>query len=462
MRFSSAIGVLGIGLSILGSTKASRAQDAAPPAPSTPGFAFGSYGRIRAASDLRGHSGQSTNIVAYGTRYDLGNYAELELRREDHPQELELRIVATLALQGDFFHYTGKFDDRVAVRNLYAEVTGALVDRVSLWAGSRMVRGDDVYLLNFWPLDNLNLIGGGAAFTTKQLELKLHGGLTRPDDPFYAQQVSVVSAQGFVPQSVATLDRPRTILAARAAYWPFGSDAKRGLKLIAYAEAHHIAEGDRHVTADSGPIEHLPAMSGYVAGLQVGGYWDQPQAFANLFLRCARGLAAYDPLTTFAGVEPVAGTGASDCRVALSANVELGPAAVQLGAYFRRMNDPGGVASNGGKLEEGIVDVRPYVWIGERAGVSVDASYQALRTLAVDESTGRLVGGSVSKLAVIPFYSPYGRGTYVRPQFQLIYAISARSDDARRLYPTLDRRSDSNIEHFLAIGAEWWFNSTSY
>ncbi|HEY1536203.1 MAG TPA: hypothetical protein VGF76_19415, partial [Polyangiaceae bacterium] len=62
----------------------------------------------------------------------------------------------------------------------------------------------------------------------------------------------------------------------------------------------------------------------------------------------------------------------------------------------------------------------------------------------------------------IPFYSPYGRGTYTRPQLQLIYALSVRNADAQHLYPDLDRRSGSNIEQFFAIGAEWWFNSTSY
>lgn len=465
MRFISAIGTFSIGIALLSHAALARAEDTEPAAAAAPapaGFAFGSYGRVRAASDLRGHSGQSTNIVAFGTRYDLGNYAELELRREDHPAELELRVVATLGLQGDFFHYTGRFNDQVGVRNLYAEVGNALVNHVSLWAGSRMVRGDDAYLLNFWPLDNLNLIGGGAAFGTHQVELKLHAGLTRPSDPFYAQDTPAVPAQGFIPQTVATLDRPRTILAARAAYWPLGDNAPRGVKLIAYAEAHHIADGERQVTQNSGAIQHLPAMSGYVAGLQVGAYWDKPQAFANLFLRCARGLAAYDPLSSFGGIEPVPGMGASDCRVALSGNVELGAFALQLGAYLRQVNDPSAVAANGGKLQEGIIDVRPYVWIGQRAGLAFDASYQALRTLAVDEGTGRLVGGALSKLAVIPFYSPYGRGTYTRPQLQLIYAVSARNSDAQRLYPELDRRSNSNIEHFLAIGAEWWFNSSSY
>ena len=325
-----------------------------------------------------------------------------------------------------------------------------------------MVRCDDVSLLIFWPLDNFNINGGFAEFSGDSFELKLHWWLTRPSYPFYTQQDNAVPVQGFLPQSVSLLDRPRSILAARAVFWPFGSQAKRGVKLIAYGEAHHLPSGERETAPDSGAYQHLPMMSGFVAGVQLGAYLDRPQAFINLFLRCARGIAAYDPLQTFGALPPVPGNGASDCRIALSGNLELGAVAVQLGAYLRELRDPSATAVNGGELEEGVLDARPYVWIGQRAGFSVDASYQALRTLAVDSTTGRLVGGAVGKFALIPFYSPYGRGTYTRPQLQLIYALSVRNADAQRLYPDLDRRSGSNIEQFFAIGAEWWFNSTSY
>ena len=124
-------------------------------------FEFGSYGRVYAASDLRGGTGRATNVVAFGPRIvDEGNYAELELRREDRWNErVKGRVVATLALFPPFFHFTGKPEQAIGVRNLYAQGT---YDNVTMWAGSRMYRGDDIYLLNWWPLDNQNTIGGGA------------------------------------------------------------------------------------------------------------------------------------------------------------------------------------------------------------------------------------------------------------------------------------------------------------
>ena len=62
----------------------------------------------------------------------------------------------------------------------------------------------------------------------------------------------------------------------------------------------------------------------------------------------------------------------------------------------------------------------------------------------------------------MPFVSPFGRGTYTRPHLRVIYSLTVRDDDARALYPALDPRSANNVEHFLGIGVEWWFASSSY
>jgi hypothetical protein len=372
-----------------------------------------------------------------------------------------LTIVATLALAGDFFHYTGTFDDHVAVRNLYAEVRGALLPQLSLWAGSRMVRGDDVYLLNFWALDNLNLMGGGAAFATRSAELKVHVGLARPADPYYLQSVPAEAPRGFTPVSVDILDRPRAVAAARATWWSGGQLAPRGVKLIGYGEFHYLASGERQTASDT--TETLPRGRGFVAGFQAGGYLDHPKAFLNIFLRYARGLAVYDPLSEpdQTGGAP-SGDGAAEYQVALSGNVEGGAVALQLGAYLRRLTDPSASVVNGGALTEGMLDARPYFWFGQQAGLAVDLSYQRLSTGALDSLSGEQVAGSVVKAAAIPFFSFYGRGTYTRPHLQVVGALSVRDAGARSLYAARDLRSQQSVERYLGIGAEWWFNSTSY
>lgn len=425
------------------------------------GFSFGSYGRAGVASDLRGHSGRSTNIVSHGTRYDAGTYAELELRRDDYPDDLEVHTVATVAFGGNFFHYDGDFDESIAIRNLYAEVNGAFAKPVSLWAGSRMVRGDDIYLLDFWPLDNLNLMGGGGALDFDSFRLAAEVGLARPNNPFYAQDVQVAAPRGFQPATVPVLDRQRAVAALKGTLWGYGRTAPRGFKVVGYAEGHHVPSGTRQ--RDDQTFEKLDATSGLALGVQVGAYLDKPNAFVNLFFRCAMGVAAYDwpSAPELVGDRP-ATSDASACLTALSANAELGRFALQAGAYFRRLRDPSASVRLGGASDELAIDLRPHVWFGQHAGLSLDASYQLLQTRTLDAKSGQLVEGGVAKFAVIPFYSPMGRGSYTRPHLQLTYALSLRDAGARGFYPEQDRRSHERVEHFLGIGAEWWFNSTSY
>lgn len=428
------------------------------------GFFFGSYGRISAVSNLRGGLGREADIVAFNPRIDEDLYFELELRREDElVGNLRSRVVATLAFTGEFFHLDSEFDENIAVRNLFAEVQNALVDDLSLWVGSRMWRGDDVYLLNFWPLDNLNTVGGGFDYQMldQRLELRFAVGLARPDDPFHRQVDGTVANAGFLPADVVVLDRPRTTVAAKATYFLFGRRVERGAKLSLYAEGHFLPEGRRNI--EFGITEVLPRDGGYVLGGQLGGWDVGNRAFVNLFFRYARGLGAYNPLGVPFRVGGVMDTQrAREALVALSANWETGPFGVQIGGYYRNFRDADPNVFDRNHMAEGAVNLRPHVWVGDHAGLSADLSYQALQMSALDEVTGKIVRGGVTKIGFIPFYSPFGRGTYTRPHLRIIYALTIRDDGAQRLYPLEDPRSRQTLEHFLGVGAEWWFDSTSY
>ena len=428
------------------------------------GFAFGSYGRLVAASNLDGGLGRDSDIVAFNPRIDEDVYMELELRREDSwSNGLRSRVVATVAFGGPFFHLDGNFDESIAVRNLFAEVDNALVDGLSLWAGSRMWRGDDVYLLNFWPLDNINTLGGGASYRIGDAaDLRFVVGLARLDDPFQRQVSGAIPIDGFIPDEVVILDRPRTTFGLKATYYLFGRTARTGMKAILYGEGHFLPEGRREI--EVGITERLPYDSGWVVGGQLGLWQADENTFVNLFFKWSRGLGAYNPL----GVPFRAGGTVHDTErarealIAISANVERGAFGMQVGAYYRNFRDADPSAFERTKLAEGAFNLRPHVWVGEHAGLSFDFSYQALQANQLDERTGQGVRGGVTKLGFIPFYSPFGRGTYTRPHLRLIYSLTIRDQDAQALYPEEDPRSRNKVEHFLGIGAEWWFDSTSY
>ena len=123
-------------------TSAPAAAETAPAAPVTPpteaastrllrlleGFHFGSYGRVGYSGDLReGSAGRSINVVSHGPRLEEPPYAELDLGYSlQRPDALSFKLLFTLGLLEDLFHYTGTFELKLALRNLYAEATHVL------------------------------------------------------------------------------------------------------------------------------------------------------------------------------------------------------------------------------------------------------------------------------------------------------------------------------------------------
>ena len=427
------------------------------------GFAFGSYGRVVAAGNMRGGSGQSSNIVSHGSRLDENTYAELELRRDDRWGDVHSRIVSTLAIAGPLFHFTSNFSANIAVRNLYAEASDVFTHGLAFWAGSRMVRGDDIYLLDYWPLDNLNLVGGGARYALgDSLEFGLHAGLARPVDPFYTQTIQVASTTSFVPVSVVLLDRPRLVVAEKVSYWLMGREAQTGIKLVLYNELHFLGAGTRQ-NAD-GSMPTLPSDSGYVIGAQIGAYDAPTHSFINVFGRYAQGLASYDPLSSpFASGSPVITTSrARDLEFGFSANFERGIFGVQAGGLFRYFRDADPNAFAGASIDEATLIARPMVWLGNYFGLAAEVGYQHRDASSLDPITGKADSANAFKMGLIPFISPAGRGTYTRPHIRILSSATWRDAGARRLYSALDERAQHNVEYFLGIGAEWWFNSGSY
>ena len=438
-----------------------------PPAAAHQGrFEFGSYGRVIAASDLRGGTGRGSNVVAFGPRLvDDGNYAELELRREDQWNEkVTSRVVTTLALFPPFFHFSGKVAQAIAVRNLYAQGT---YDKITIWAGSRMYRGDDIYLLNWWPLDNQNTVGGGVGaplYKTKTLEtiLQFHAGQQRLDNPYQFQQIPVVAPFGFGTVDVTKLDRPRTIETAKLTQFVRNGANASGFKAILYGEAHQITAGtfqDPLTKVDRG----LPQDSGWMVGSQLTYFTGERDTYASLVLRHARGIAAYDPLAvpiTFAVDRTV--SGASETLIALSGNYQQDLFSVQWAAYVRFFRDGSNSALTAQKYDEGALVVRPNLFLGDHFGLAVEGSYQQRRLAILQPGTEDALDASVAKVGVMPYFSPSGRGSFTRPQLRVIYNASFRDSGTRALYPVEDVFAQRKVEHFLGVGAEWWFNSSSY
>jgi maltoporin len=207
----------------------------------------------------------------------------------------------------------------------------------------------------------------------------------------------------------------------------------------------------------------LPSDTGFVVGTELAYWTGQRDTFVQLFLRYAHGIAAYDPLAvplTFANDRTTAGS--SEALAALGGNYEWGPFGVLVGAYLRAFRDGDPSPTTSQKYDEGILAVRPQVYIGERFGVAVEGAFEARRYAVLDPQTDQPLVASEWRAGIMPYFSPSGRGSYKRPQLRLIYAITARNAATRELYPAQDVFSQRGVEQFLGLGAEWWFNSSSY
>lgn len=444
-----------------------------PPEATGSGFDFGSYGRVGIGSDLRGHTGYGVNVVSHGSRLEEPAYMELSFYYGGTigDSSRRWRVVFVPAYSGDLFHTTGNFSQNFAIRNAYAEVENLGLRGLTLWAGSRMYRGDDVYLFDFWPLDNLNTVGGGAiyAMNQKRTLLALHLGMNRLDDLYQFQQVQIPSRRlpsdstVLTPQSatssVTTLDRQRLVVSLKGTHFLRDLSLLPNGKLIVYGEFHYLPKGERQATTPGQPPVPLADDYGYVVGAQVGG-WLRSFVFANLFFRHAGGLAVFGDLGKPTGFN--ADQRAIDAReytLALSGNYETRPIGVMAAAYFRHFSDGSPVDNSG--FNEGAVAVRPTVYFGKYFHTAVELSYQVRRPLTVDQDRGVYLLPMVARASVIPIVAPLGRGTYSRPILYAVYTLSYLNNDAQYyLFEPQDVRAGKALVHYLGLGAEWWFNSS--
>jgi len=420
------------------------------------GATVGSYGRVQASADARGGEAQPVNVVSYGTRLEKASYLELDLMLDEGIEAgPQFKVVVTPALQGNLFHYEGEWDASLALRNLYVEANEWSNLPLSAWAGSRMYRGEDVHLLDFWPLDSLNTLGAGLRADPTGWTVAVHGGTSRvAADAWQVQYDAVPVAGGVGTEAIEILDRQRMVGSIK------GGRLTDTYKVLLYSELHGLPEGTR--VNDQRIQQDLPADRGSVVGLQASAYGWANDSFVHLWLKRATGLAAYGDLSVPGGLATdYTVKSAREHLVATAANHEAGPAAVQVGAYLRRFEDADGNQLDVDDRWEANVHVRPAYSPTENVTLAVEAGQQWLRPDGLNPRTETHDLPKVTKLAVLPSIQPE-RGSFSRPQLRLQYIYSFLNNDARAWYDFADPRHASNHQHFVGVGAEWWLNSAGY
>ncbi len=423
-------------------------------------FGLGSYGRVQVSTEAQGGQGEPADVVLYPSRLQKDPYVEVDLWwRAEAEDGAAFKAVFTPALAGELFHYDGSFDADLAVRNLYVEATGLGAAQLSAWAGSRMYRGEDVYLLDFWPLDEINTVGGGFRAAPGRWQFLVHGGLSRPvADEYQLQYLDVPEAGGVGTDEVLALDRQRAIASLGVVHdLPLGEAT---LRLKAWGEGHQLPPGEREV---DGIVEALPRDGGALAGVMVGASGWRPGSHVNLWGRLATGLATCGELGVPEDGLALDGT-VADAReglFAVSAAEQVGRVGLLVGAYARRYDDADGQSDDVDDRWEMNVALRPAIHVGEHVQLAMEVSHQWLRPDGLNPQTDTYAAPQVTKIAVLPALQ-LAPSILSRPQLRLQYVYSHLSDDARLWFPAGDARRDNTHQHFVGLGAEWWIDSASY
>lgn len=439
------------------------------------GFHFGTYGRVQVSSNPDGRPGQDSNIVTHGARLMEGPYLELDFGYTIHTDDgFGVRVLATVAFFEEFFHFNADMMQALALRNLYAEAENFIpgVD-LKLWVGSRMYRGDDIYLLDFWPMDNLNTIGGGLEWNGYGFRLKGHFGLNRLLNDYQLKTISVPSTFG--ADEITLLERQKLISSLKAEYHLLDITGDFSMKFALYGEYHHLPNGEYQysetdeeyleqfaLNVGQGDKVELPADRGGVIGAQIGMWGFGENAHLNLFFRYAMDLAAYGEWAVPWGLEDDLTTrGAQEVVIATSLNWESHWVGIMAGGYARYFEDADKNTYDLDDYWEGILSLRPVIYATRHYHQIFEISHQWKVPRGLDPNEDRQLIPQVVQMSIIPALS-LDRGSYQRPQFRLVYTASYLNDAARKLYANWDVRRDSAWQHFFGVQVEWWLDSASY
>ena len=427
------------------------------------GFVFGSYGRVQPATDLRGGSPHWVNIVSHGSRLEQESYVELDFaylfpRIGDNGPLFD--FVSTIAFSESLFHNDGRWVALNTVRNLFVRAENVFWKPLGFWVGSRMYRGDDIYLLDFWPLDDDNIYGGGATLHFDNWGLEYYFGFNRLEVDWQYQSMEVVS-DTFGSESITWMDRQRIVTGLKY-FQHYDISDKLGLKWKLVGEFQRISAGEK----SNDPLDEdnsivYPEDFGWSVGAEFGLFKYAKNSFTNIFLKYSGGLAAYGLLTVPWGFDLDYKTkDARELLFAVSSNLEIGWFGAIFGGYVRSFKDSDGNKYDNDDFVEYTFSLRPHFFIHENFYLAFEISHQlkdmnGLTTLNNGET--KSIRPQVTKFSLIPIVT-YGGGNYGRPQLRLVYTLAYQNDDAKLSYNKEDFRAKHSVMHYFGLSAEWWFN----
>ncbi|MEE2756377.1 MAG: carbohydrate porin [Myxococcota bacterium] len=420
-------------------------------------FTFGSYGRVGLSTDEGLARPERRQITSVGPRLIQNNYLELDLGMGWRPNKIgDVAVKTTVAYLDRLPHETADFDSRIAVRQAFLSVEGIAGTGFFTWLGSRMARGDDIYLLDTWVMDDLNIVGLGTGWRNPSMDASLILGLNQPMRRDVVQRIATPNV-GFGEAITTDLNRQRAIVAPMVEKRYGGTKGALGMKVRLYSEIHYLPAGERRLET-VGDTEPLPDDRGFLLGAQFGIWNFARNGHLNVWARYASGLAAYDELQQPYGLNrDRRADDAREFRLAFSGNYETDRFGLMFGSYFRVFRDADANEEDFDDRQEWVTAVRALYFRGVFTP-GIEASSQMLRTNGLNPQTDEQSTAFIHQVALIPALS-FGpsQGSYNRPQLQFIAAMTSMNQAALDLFPVDDQRSKDSLSWYFGLRAEWWF-----
>ena len=260
------------------------------------------------------------------------------------------------------------------------------------------------------------------------------------------------------------LDRQRFVSSLKAEQL-FGDYANggMGMKVKLYSEFHALPSGTLHYDQPSADVD-LPDDYGWLVGAQFGIWNFMPRSFVNVFARYAGGLAAYGE-----GAIP---WGVNDDKAIHRCHE---PALRALFKYRDRRLWGSWPEPRCATLSTPMTQSKTTTTAGRAHGrcgrlylgmdyytPGLEVSQQFRRPNGLSPNTLKQETAQIWKFSFFPVALTFGEGMYARPQLRVNYTLSLLNEAARMTYPEEDALRDAEVEHYLGLAFEWWFNSTSY
>lgn len=417
-------------------------------APQRSRFGLSSYGRVTVLVDEELDGAQPRSVIDFTPRLAKGSYQELHFFYRDVIAQLPIMVKTTVAFQEDLFHLNGQFDADFALREAYVEVEPT--PDLALWMGARMYRGDDIYLFDFWPLDDQNTVGaGGALRFLESHRIQLHVGFNRiiDESAFQFQTIEVPREDSVGVREAVFLDRYR-MTTSLTYLLNVGS---LGFKL--HSEVAYLPSGRRQVADER--EEKLPNELGFLIGGQLG-YNFGPQSFARLFVTYAKGLSAFDELGIPFGFDnDFSLEDAYYIRVAAGGAFDSDIGGLHWGAYWQMFEDADGFDDRDDR-EQVAFALRPLLYLGDYFRVGTELSMQWLWTDGVFDETGDEETAMITQLSFLVGLAA-GKGPYARPALYVLGGINWANEGARLELKRRRLEEPSGRAGVVGIYAEWWF-----